>query len=134
MGEFAIVIFNRCTSLGIDINLYKDKILSVPTSSVAYEFTRKIYSILGMDISCIAEQFLSCMLHVLFPVKCNHWIPILIQEQKSHPLLALSSSFCDSSEYEGMHHSNGYSVDHSLQIPGILSRPLRKLLLSSDCH
>ena len=26
---------------------------------------------------------LSCMLHVLFPVKCNHWIPILIQEQKS---------------------------------------------------
>lgn len=59
MGEFAIVIFNRCTSLGIDINLYKDKILSVPTSSVAYEFTRKIYSILGMDISCIAEQFTS---------------------------------------------------------------------------
>lgn len=59
MGEFAIVIFNKCTSLGIDINLYKDKILSVPTSSVAYEFTRKIYSILGMDISCIAEQFTS---------------------------------------------------------------------------
>lgn len=59
MGEFAIVIFNRCTSLGIDINLYKDKILSVPTSSIAYEFTRKIYSILGMDISCIAEQFTS---------------------------------------------------------------------------
>ena len=26
---------------------------------------------------------LSCMLHILFPVKCNHWIPILIQEQKS---------------------------------------------------
>ena len=26
---------------------------------------------------------LSCMLHILFPVKCNHRIPILIQEQKS---------------------------------------------------
>ncbi len=59
MGEFAIAIFNRCSSLGIDINLYKDKILSVPTSSVAYEFTRKVYAILGMDISCIAEQFTS---------------------------------------------------------------------------
>ena len=26
---------------------------------------------------------LSCMLHVLFPLKYNHWIPILIQKQKS---------------------------------------------------
>lgn len=59
MGEFAIAIFNRCSSLGIDINLYKDKILSIPTSSVAYEFTRKVYAILGMDISCIAKRFTS---------------------------------------------------------------------------
>lgn len=59
MGEFAIAIFNKCNALGININLYKDRILSIPTSSVAYEFTRKVYSILGMDISCIAEQFSS---------------------------------------------------------------------------
>ena len=59
MGEFAIAIFNRCSTLGLDINLYKDKILSIPTSSVAYEFTRKVYSILGMDISSIAKKFTS---------------------------------------------------------------------------
>ena len=59
MGEFAIAIFNRCSTLGLDMKLYKDKILSIPTSSVAYEFTRKVYSILGMNISCIAEKFTS---------------------------------------------------------------------------
>lgn len=59
MGEFAIAIFNRCMAMGIDTALYCNRVLSVPTSSVAYEFTRKVYSILGFDINCIATNFTS---------------------------------------------------------------------------
>lgn len=59
MGEFAVAVYNRCSSLGIDISIYKDKIISIPTSSVAYEFTRKIYTILGIEVSSIAEHFTS---------------------------------------------------------------------------
>lgn len=59
MGEFAIAIFNRCSALGIDVNLYADRILAIPTSSGAYEFTRKVYSILGLDVNCIAANFTS---------------------------------------------------------------------------
>lgn len=57
MGEFAIAIFNRCTAMGLDATLYRDRVLSVPTSSIAYEFTRKVYTILGFDVNCIASEF-----------------------------------------------------------------------------
>ena len=46
-GEYAIAICNRCKSLGVEISMIKDSILSIPTSSVAYEFTRRIYEVLG---------------------------------------------------------------------------------------
>lgn len=54
-GEFAIAICKRCESLGI----HKDSILSIPTSKVAYEFTRRIYEVLGLNTECIAKNFTS---------------------------------------------------------------------------
>ena len=57
MGEFAVSIVKRCNEIGISVADIKCKVLSICTSSVAYEFTRKVYEILGLDIECIAEQF-----------------------------------------------------------------------------
>lgn len=58
-GEYAIAICNRCKQLDIDISLIKNSILSIPTSKVAYEFTRRIYEVLGLDTDCITEIFTS---------------------------------------------------------------------------
>ncbi|MDL2287812.1 Eco57I restriction-modification methylase domain-containing protein [Oscillospiraceae bacterium OttesenSCG-928-F05] len=59
IGEFAIAICKRLRHLGIDPAAVKSKIMAVPTSAVAYEFTRKIYTVLGLDIDCIATTFTS---------------------------------------------------------------------------
>ena len=57
MGEFAIAIVRRCTEP--DINLkpeaLKDAILAIPMCGVTYEFTRKVYELLGLDVKCIAQ-------------------------------------------------------------------------------
>lgn len=58
-GEYAIAICNRYKSLGIEISMIKDSILSIPTSSVAYEFTCRIYEVLGLNTDCIAKRFTS---------------------------------------------------------------------------
>lgn len=56
MGEFAIAIVRRCAEP--DINLepetLKDAILAIPMCGVTYEFTRKVYELLGLDPNCIA--------------------------------------------------------------------------------
>lgn len=57
MGEFAVAVIKRCSSLGISVSEIKSKILSIATSSVAYEFTRKVYEVLGLDTKCIAAHF-----------------------------------------------------------------------------
>ena len=57
MGEFAVAVLKRCETLGISLNEIKDKILSIPTSSIAYEFTRKVYEVLGLDTDAVAKQF-----------------------------------------------------------------------------
>lgn len=59
MGEFAVSIVKRCKALGLSINDIKNSILSIPTSSIAYEFTRKVYDVLGLSIDTIAEKFTS---------------------------------------------------------------------------
>ena len=59
MGEFAVAVVKRCDLLGISISDIRSKIVSIPTSSVAYEFTRKVYEVLGLDITAIAAQFSS---------------------------------------------------------------------------
>ena len=50
-GEFAYAIL-----LEFGDN-YKDKIYSIPTSPIAYEFTRKVYEALGMPLENIADNY-----------------------------------------------------------------------------
>lgn len=50
-GEFAYAIIQ------VFGESYKDKIYSIPTSSIAYEFTRKVYEALGMPIENIENKF-----------------------------------------------------------------------------
>lgn len=69
MGEFAVAVVRRCEELGIPINDIRDKVLSIPTSSIAYEFTRKVYEVLGLDVSSIAENFNSYALLKIKGVK-----------------------------------------------------------------
>lgn len=57
MGEFSMAVVKRCKILDIPISSIRNKVLAIPTSSVAYEFTRKIYEILDLDIKCIAGHF-----------------------------------------------------------------------------
>ena len=67
MGEFAIAIVRRCAER--DINLKPEalmnSILSIPMCGVTYEFTRKVYELLELDVKCIAlpENMTSYDLH-----------------------------------------------------------------------
>ena len=57
MGEFAIAIVRRCAEpdIGFSPEALKDSILSIPMCGVTYEFTLKVYELLGLDVKCIAE-------------------------------------------------------------------------------
>lgn len=67
-GEFSIATYERLLEIGIDKNKIKSIIYAIPTSNVAYEFTRKIYEILNLDIDNIASNFNS---YDLLKVKDN---------------------------------------------------------------
>ena len=56
MGEFAIAIVRRCAEpdIGLAPDALKESILSIPMCGVTYEFTRKVYELLGLDPKCIA--------------------------------------------------------------------------------
>ena len=57
-GEYAVSLYKRLTSeLGYSHNEIKDIIYSIPTSSIAYEFTRRFYEILDINIKNIAAGF-----------------------------------------------------------------------------
>lgn len=56
VGEFAIALYKRYQEIDPKIDV-SDLILTIPTSSHAYEFTRKVYEALGLNIKNIAEQF-----------------------------------------------------------------------------
>ena len=57
MGEFAIAVCKRMESLGISADRYSSQILSIPSSSIGYEFTLKVYKILGLDLRCINNKW-----------------------------------------------------------------------------
>lgn len=58
MGEFALAIYEVLVyKLNMKHEEVKDIIYSIPTSTVTYEFTRKIYEILGLNIDNIAMLF-----------------------------------------------------------------------------
>ncbi|WP_099332755.1 Eco57I restriction-modification methylase domain-containing protein [Actinomyces minihominis] len=57
-GEFAVAAYKRLAGeMGLDANLVRDSIYSIPTSSIAYEFTRRFYEILGLKTENIAEAY-----------------------------------------------------------------------------
>ena len=53
-GEFAYAIYNRFAMID---DAVKNNIYSLPTSPLCYEFTRKIYKLLGMPIENIIADF-----------------------------------------------------------------------------
>lgn len=55
-GEFASVLYEKLIKYGYEVSKVANKIVSLPTSSFAYEFTRKTYQMLGMDISNIIDK------------------------------------------------------------------------------
>lgn len=57
-GEYAVSIYKRLTlELGYSHEDVKDIIYSIPTSSIAYEFTRRFYEILNLNADNIASGF-----------------------------------------------------------------------------
>lgn len=57
-GEYPLALFRRLTEeLGYTLEEVKDRIYSVPTSSIAYEFTRHFYETLGLNTQNIAGGF-----------------------------------------------------------------------------
>ncbi|MEL4105610.1 Eco57I restriction-modification methylase domain-containing protein [Oscillospiraceae bacterium WX1] len=58
-GEFSIALCKRFESLGFGIRSLKDLVYSIPTSTITYEFTRKIYELLGLNTANIIERFTS---------------------------------------------------------------------------
>ena len=57
-GEYAVSLYKRLTfELGYSHEDVRDIIYAVPTSSIAYEFTRRFYEILDLNIENIAMKF-----------------------------------------------------------------------------
>lgn len=57
-GEYAVALYKRLTAeLGYAHKDIKDIIYSIPTSSIAYEFTRRFYEILNLNVDNIANRF-----------------------------------------------------------------------------
>ena len=48
-GEFAIAVVERFTKLGFALGEYKGLVCAVPASSLAFECTRKVFELLGLD-------------------------------------------------------------------------------------
>lgn len=67
-GEYTVALVKRLEKLGFTLSDIKSSIYAIPTSSVAYEFTRRFYEILGLDITCIVSHFTS---YDLLDIKSN---------------------------------------------------------------
>lgn len=71
-GNFARGYVSRANAHGIPTEDIKDNFYSIPTSPVAYEFTRKMYSALGLNIDNISQNFTSSNLVEASP----SWLPL----------------------------------------------------------
>lgn len=57
-AEYAVSLYKRLTfKLGYSHENVKDIIYSIPTSSIAYEFTRRFYEILNLNVDNISADF-----------------------------------------------------------------------------
>lgn len=58
-GEFTIAFYSKLKQLKISEELINNCLYSIPTSKIAYEFTRKVYEILNLNVDNIATSFTS---------------------------------------------------------------------------
>ena len=58
-GEFIIAMYSKLKQLNLNEELINNCLYSIPTSKIAYEFTRKIYEILNLNVENIAANFTS---------------------------------------------------------------------------
>lgn len=58
-GEYTVALVKRLQALGFTLDEIRNSVYAIPTSSVAYEFTRRFYEILGLNTACIAKNFTS---------------------------------------------------------------------------
>lgn len=57
-GEFALALYDRLVNeLQVEVADARSAIVSIPTSPIAYEFTRRFYEILGLDSAHVAQAF-----------------------------------------------------------------------------
>ena len=56
MGEFSVAIYERALIENKNIDM-TNSIYAIPTSNIAYEFTKKIYKILNLNVDNIARMF-----------------------------------------------------------------------------
>ena len=87
-GEFAVAIYQRLNNLGYSHDVISNSIYSIPTSTITYEFTRKIYEVLGLNIENIAENFTSYDL-----LKCKKEEDQEIDFEKVQNLLTQNKKF-----------------------------------------
>lgn len=55
-GEFALATYKAMKRKGVSEKIIKNSIYSIPTSKIAYEFTRKMYEALNLNIDNIATK------------------------------------------------------------------------------
>ena len=58
-GEYAVALYKKLTALGIDKTIIENMIFTIPKSSVCYELTRKLYEMLGLNVSNIVSKFVA---------------------------------------------------------------------------
>lgn len=56
-GEFVLSLYKLLISNNVEFDKIKNSLYAIPTSSVAYEFTRKIFNILNLNVNNIASKF-----------------------------------------------------------------------------
>ena len=56
IGEFAIAVSRKLNrDCGLPVGDFRSSICAIATSDISYEFTRKVYELLGLDTSCVAD-------------------------------------------------------------------------------
>lgn len=58
-GEYAYAAVRKLRAKKVPLKDYKDRIWAIPTSPLAYEFTRRTYEDLGLNVNHIATNFTS---------------------------------------------------------------------------
>ena len=69
-GEFTFAIYSALKDK-VDINLLKNAIYSIPTSTMSYEFTRKIYELLELNLDCLSKEINTLNLNEKFDDSIN---------------------------------------------------------------